>query len=304
MIGFIGLGGMGSRMATRLLQANYPLGVYNRTPEKAQDLVRLGAHVYSAPAELARRADVLLLMLADDAAVEQVMLGPSGVLAGAARSGATVIDMSSVHPDTSRRIASAARLKDVVVLDAPVSGSTPLAEDGSLTMFVGGDRDIYERCRPILDVLARQIFYVGPGGSGTTMKLVVNSLLATGMQALAEALVLGERGGLELETLLDVLEQTTVLATGQKRKLDSARTGQYPVQFPLRLMWKDLVNVLRLAQQHAVPMPATAAAQQAFAIEQARGVEEDFSVVMRTMRELALPGKPTSRDGRAILPRS
>lgn len=254
--------------------------------------------------QLAQHADALLLMLADDAAVEQVMLGPSGAMAGAARSGATVIDMSSVHPDTSRRIASAARLKDVAVLDAPVSGSTPLAEDGSLTMFVGGDRDVYERCRPILDVLAAHIFYVGPGGSGATMKLVVNSLLGTGMQALAEALVLGERGGLELETLVDVLEQTTVLATGQKRKLDNARTNQYPVQFPLRLMWKDLVNVLRLAQQHAVPMPATAAAQQAFAIEQARGVEEDFSVVMPTMRELAQPGKPTSRAARAILPRS
>jgi len=287
MIGFIGLGGMGSRMAARLLQANYPLGVYNRTPEKAQELARVGAQVYTTPAELAQHADVLLLMLADDAAVEQVMLGPSGVMTGAARSGATVIDMSSVHPDTSRRIASVARLKDIATLDAPVAGSTPLAEDGSLTMFVGGERDVYERCRSILDVLAGQIFYVGPGGSGATMKLVVNSLLGTGMQALAEALVLGERGGLELETLVDVLEETSVLATGQKRKLDNARTGQYPVQFPLRLMWKDLVNVLRLAQQQAVPMPATAAAQQAFAIEQARGVEEDFSVVMRTARELA-----------------
>jgi 3-hydroxyisobutyrate dehydrogenase len=89
-----------------------------------------------------------------------------------------------VHPDTSRRIASAARLRDVAVLDAPVAGSTPLAEDGSLTMFVGGDREVYERCRPILDVLAKQIFYVGSGGSGATMKLVVNSLLGTGMQAL------------------------------------------------------------------------------------------------------------------------
>jgi 3-hydroxyisobutyrate dehydrogenase len=304
MIGFIGLGGMGSRMATRLLQANYPLGVYNRTPEKAHDLAQLGARVYTTPGELAQHADVLLLMLADDAAVEQAMLGPSGVMTGAAHSGATVIDMSSVHPDTSRRIGSAARLKDIAVLDAPVAGSTPLAEDGSLTMFVGGDREVYERCRPILDVLAGQIFYVGPGGSGATMKLVVNSLLGTGMQALAEALVLGQRGGLELETLLDVLEQTAVLASGQKRKLDNARTGQYPVQFPLRLMWKDLVNVLRLAAQHAVPMATTAAAQQAFAIEQARGVEEDFSVVMRTMREPAPPGELASREGREILPHS
>jgi 3-hydroxyisobutyrate dehydrogenase-like beta-hydroxyacid dehydrogenase len=296
MLGFIGLGAMGSRMATRLVEAGHPLSVYNRTPQRAGALAERGARVYDAPADLARAADVVLSMLADDAAVEQVMLGPDGVLA-AARPGTTLVDLSSVHPDTSRRIASAARLRDVAVLDAAVSGSTPQAEDGSLVMFVGGERAVYERCRPILDVLATQVFLLGPSGAGATMKLVVNGLLGAGMQALAEALVLGQRAGLEKGVLLDVLEQTSVLAPGHKRKLQNARSESYPVQFALRLMWKDLGNVLRLAQQRAVPMPTTAAAQQACAIEQAKGLEEDFSAVIRTMEELAGLAPPATPNG-------
>lgn len=285
-LGFIGLGTMGSRMAMRLLNAGYQLGVYNRTAERARALGEAGAHVYASPADLAGDADVILTMLADDAAVEQVILGPNGVVA-AARSGATIVDLSSVHPDTSQRVATTARLKDVGVLDAAVSGSTPQAEDGSLVMFVGGEATVYERCRPALDVLANQIFYLGPSGAGATMKLVVNGLLGTGMQALAEALALGQRAGLDRQKLLDVLEHTSVLAPGTKRKLLNARSDTYPVQFALRLMWKDFVNVVRLADQHAVPIPTMAAAQQAYAVEEAKGLEEDFSAVVRTMEELA-----------------
>lgn len=285
-LGFIGLGTMGSRMAMRLLNAGYQLGVYNRTAERARALGEAGAHVYASPADLAGDADVILTMLADDAAVEQVILGPNGVVA-AARSGATIVDLSSVHPDTSQRVATTARLKDVGVLDAAVSGSTPQAEDGSLVMFVGGERDVVELCRPILNVLSSEVFHLGPNGAGSTMKLVVNGLLGAGMQALAEALALGQRAGLDRTVLLDVLDQTSVLAPGHKRKLQNARSDMYPVQFALRLMWKDLGNVLRLAQERAVPMPTTSAVQQAFAIAQAKGVEEDFSAVIRTMEELA-----------------
>lgn len=305
-LGFIGLGAMGSRMAMRLLNAGYQLGVYNRSPDRARALGDAGARVYASAADLAGDADVVLSMLADDAAVEHVMLGQDGVL-GAARKGATLVDLSSVHPDTSRRVAAAARLKDVAMLDAAVSGSTPQAEDGSLVMFVGGEPAVYERCRPILNVLANQIFYLGPSGAGATMKLVVNGLLGTGMQAAAEALALGQRAGLEKGALLDVLEQTSVLAAGTKRKLENARSETYPVQFALRLMWKDFLNVLRLAEQHAVPTPTMAAAQQAYAVEEARGIEEDFSAVIRTMEELAgvmpspnLNGAPVGGRARGV----
>jgi len=273
-------------MAARLLQAGYTLGVYNRTTDKAAPLGRLGASLFGSPAALARSADMVFSMLADDVAVEQVLLGQAGVVAQM-NPGTGIVDFSSVRPGTSRRIAMAARQRNVDFLDAPVSGSTPQAEDGTLVMFVGGEQAAYERARPILAVLAGDVFYLGPSGSGATMKLVVNGLLGTGMQALAESLALGERAGLPKETLLGVLEQTSVLAPGVKRKLQNARSDSYPVQFPLRLMWKDLNNALQLAQERLILVPLMAAAEQVFAIEQSHQVEEDVSAVIRTMQQLA-----------------
>jgi 3-hydroxyisobutyrate dehydrogenase-like beta-hydroxyacid dehydrogenase len=298
MLGFVGLGYMGGRIASRLLDAGYPLGVYNRTREKTRSLAERGARVYDSPREMAADADIVLSMLADDAAVELVMLGPDGIVA-AAKSGGTIIDLSSVHPDTSRRLASAARLRNVAVLDASVSGSTPQAAEGSLVVFVGGDPATYERCRPVLDIIGNHTFYLGPSGAGSTMKLVVNSLLGVGIQALAEALILGQRAGLDRTVLLDVLEQTAVVTPGQKRKLENARSGDYPVEFSLRLMFKDLVNIMRLGGQRAIPTPTIAAALQMFAIEQSRGREEDFSAIIRTMEELARLSAPPATSTNA-----
>jgi len=267
MLGFLGLGYMGSRIARRLVDAGYPLGVYNRTREKTRALAERGARVYDSARELAAESDTVLSMLADDAAVEEVMLGPDGVVA-AARSSGTIIDLSSVHPDTSRRVASAARPRNVAVLDASVSGSTPQAEDGSLVVFVGGERAAFEQYGPILRVIGSHIFYLGPSGAGGTMKLVTNSLLGVGIQALAEALVLGQRAGLDKTTLLDVLEQTAVVTPGQKHKLENVRSGDYPVEFPLRLMFKarrDRHRVARVrggadaARLHRAPASRTAA---------------------------------------------
>jgi 3-hydroxyisobutyrate dehydrogenase len=292
MLGFVGLGYMGSRIARRLMDAGYPLGVYNRTRDKTRALAERGARVYDSPRELAADAETILTMLADDVAVEQVTLGPDGVLT-AARSGSTIIDLSSVRPDTSRRLACAASLRNIAALDASVSGSTPQAEDGSLVVFVGGERAVYEQRRPVLDVIGNHIFHLGPSGAGATMKLVANSLLGAGVQPLAEALALGQRAGLDRATLLEVLEQTAVVTPGQKHKLANVRSGEYPVEFPLRLMYKDLLNVARLSGQTAVPIPAIAAAQQMLAIEQAKGHEEDFSAIIRTMEELA-GGNPPS----------
>jgi 3-hydroxyisobutyrate dehydrogenase-like beta-hydroxyacid dehydrogenase len=290
-IGFIGLGAVGSRMATRLLDAGYPLGVFNRTPDKTRPQVERGARAFDSPRVLAAESDVMLSSLADDGAVEQVLLGPDGVVANA-RPGMTLIDLSSVFPDTMRRVAAVARDHGIDVLDAAVSGSTPQAEDGSLVIFVGGDQAVYERWRPILDILGRSVFYLGPSGAGATMKLVVNTMLGVGIQALAEAITLGERAGLQRNLLLDVLGQTAVLTPGQKSKLENARREEYPVAFAQRLMWKDFGNILRLAEVYEAPMPSTAAAHQVFAIEQAKRREEDFSAVIHTMRELAEVAAP------------
>jgi 3-hydroxyisobutyrate dehydrogenase-like beta-hydroxyacid dehydrogenase len=284
-LGFIGLGNMGGRVARRLLAAGYPLGVHSGHPDSARALVDLGARAYSSPRLLADNSDVVLTMVPDDSALEGVVFGTDGVLSGI-RAGASIIDLSSVHPSTSRSVAASARQRQVSALDAPVSGSTPQAEAGTLLVFVGGERDVYESCHPIFEAISSGSFFMGPSGAGATMKLVVNDLLGVEMQALAEALALGQRAGLDKDLLINVLQQTSVLTAGQKAKLQNARNDAYPIQFALRLMWKDFGNVMRLAHEYQVPLPATAAAQQISTIAQTRGVDEDFSAVIRTMEEL------------------
>src|SRR6266849_3468435 len=270
-IGFIGMGHMGSHMAPRLIRAGYHLTVYDRTGEKAQAIA--GATVAETPEEAAVNSDV-------------VMLGPNGVLAGT-HAGSVIIDMSTVSPHTSRHLFQAAREKGVAMIDAAVSGSVPQVEQGSLVIFVGGDQQTYEQCKPILDVLGENSFYMGASGMGSTMKLVVNTLLGLGMQALAEAIALGKKAGLEKGLLLDVLGQTAVLTPGQKSKLENVRREQYPTNFALSLMHKDLSLVLSRAYDVSVSMPATAAAQQMYTAAMAKGMDEDFSIMIKFMEELA-----------------
>jgi 3-hydroxyisobutyrate dehydrogenase len=289
-LGFIGMGAMGSRMAGRLLAAGYDLTVYNRERERTRMLEQRGAKVAATPRELASRADIILSSVADDAAVENVMTGSDGALA-AARLGTTFIEMSTISPAMSRRLYEVALGKGVSVLDSPVSGSTPQAEKGQLVIFVGGEKTVYDRCQPILGVLARESFYMGPSGSGVTMKLCVNTLLGLGMQALAEAITLGLKAGLQRERLLEVLGGTVVLSPSQKSKLENVLKGVYPPTFPLRLMFKDFGLILDTAMHLAAAMPITAAAQQVCAAEFARqsavGRDEDFSSVVRTMEQMA-----------------
>ena len=289
-VGFIGLGAMGSRMASRLLAAHHDVVVYNRTPERTQPLEQGGANVAPTAKQLAAGVDIVCSSVANDAALEQVMFGPDGALAGA-RSGAIVIEMSTVNPRTSRRLHEAAGSKGVAVLDAPVSGSTVQAEQGQLVIFVGGEEDVYEKCLPTLAVLGSKTFYLGPSGTGATMKLCVNTLLGLGVQALAEAIALGLKAGLPRERFIQVLGETAVVSPSQKAKLENARKDQYPPAFALRLMVKDFELIVETAMELSVPMPATAAAVQVAAAERGRQLaarsDEDFSVVVRAMERWA-----------------
>ncbi|MBI3804653.1 MAG: NAD(P)-dependent oxidoreductase [Nitrospirae bacterium] len=285
-LGLIGLGRMGTAMATRLIAAGYPLKVYNRTWEKSRPLEEKGAIVAGSPRELAAASEVVLSSLADDAAVEAVMYGPEGALTGA-RPGTIFVEMSTVSPKTSRRLFEAAREKESPLLDAAVSGSTPQAEEGSLVILVGGPAETYEYCRPIFDVLGKKHFHMGESGSGSMMKLVVNTLLGVGMQAVAEAMALGEKCGLEKEALIDVLKETAVISPGHKMKLENARRGEYPATFPIRLMEKDFRLILNQAAACGISMPTTAVAEQLCIAERAKGAEDDYSAVIRLMEELA-----------------
>jgi len=228
----------------------------------------------------------VMACVTDDEAQRDVMFGPDGVLTGT-HIGSVIIDLSTVSPDASRRLYQAAKEKGVPMIDAAVSGSVPQVEQGSLVIFVGGERQTYQQCKSFLDVLGTNSFYMGASGMGTTMKLVVNTLLGLGMQALAEALALGEKAGVEKGLLLDVLGQTAVLTPGQKSKLDNVRREQYPTNFALSLMHKDLSLVLSRAYDVSVSMPATAAAQQMYTAAMAKGMDADFSIMIKFMEELA-----------------
>lgn len=285
-VGFIGMGHMGSAMAKRLLDAGYSLTVYDRTPERVEPLGQQGAVIATTPKSLAEQCDVVLICVTDDKAQEQVTLGEDGALAGL-REMATIVDLSTVSPGASRRLYDAAHLKGTAVLDAAVSGSVPQVEQGSLVIFVGGEQETYQQCQPILEVLGKSIFYMGPSGMGTTMKLVANTLLGLGMLALAEAIALGEKAGLDKDLLLDVLEQTAVLTPGQKAKLSNVEQEQYPTQFALALIHKDFRLILDEAYEASVPMPTTAVAQQLYAAAIAKGMEADFSIMIQFMENLA-----------------
>jgi 3-hydroxyisobutyrate dehydrogenase-like beta-hydroxyacid dehydrogenase len=285
-LGFIGIGSMGRPIAHRLLQAGYKLTAYNRDRSKAEALVGYGAVVANSIAELASTTDVILSCLANDDAVRNVYAGPEGVFANV-RPGTVVIEMSTVNPETSRELYKLGAARAVSLLDLPISGSTPAAEQGTLTLFGGGDEKIFHDAEPIFRAVARQYFYLGPSGSGTTMKLVVNTLLGVGMQAIAEAVALGQKAGLNRDRLFDVLSHTAVIAPAHIGKLTKAASNDYSAQFALRLMNKDFRLILETAAEVQVPMPVTAVAFQINTAEAADSTEEDFSAVIRLAENLA-----------------
>jgi 3-hydroxyisobutyrate dehydrogenase-like beta-hydroxyacid dehydrogenase len=285
-LGFIGIGSMGRLIARRLLESGYNLIAYNRDRTKAEALVGHGAIVAKSIAELASNTNVILSCLANDDAVRSVYAGPEGVFANVC-AGSVVIEMSTVNPETSRELYKLGAARAVSVLDVPISGSTAAAEQGTLTLFGGGERKIFDDAEPIFRAVARQYFYLGPSGSGTTMKLVANTLLGVGMQAIAEAVVLGEKAGLDRDRLFDVLSHTAVIAPAHAGKLAKAVRNDYAPQFAIRLMNKDFGLILEAAARMQVPMPVTAAAFQINAIEAASNNEKDFSAVIREMENLA-----------------
>lgn len=255
-VALVGTGRMGSAMARCLARAGLPLVVHNRTRDRAEALAaELGARVAATPAEAASGADVVLTMLADDAAVRSVYGGAEGLLAGAAR-GTVLADLSTVTPDTLRAFDAAARSAGVGLLDAPVSGSVTTAEAGQLTLMVGGAAEDLERARPALEPLAKAIVHVGPLGSGAAMKLAVNTVIFGLNEALAEGLVLAEAAGIDRSVAYGVIAESAVGApyVGYKRAafLEPDAT---PTAFALDLAEKDLRLIETLAASLGVPMP-------------------------------------------------
>lgn len=277
---------MGSRIARRLIDHGYALTAYDRSFEKTAALAANGADPASSIADLTRKSDVVLSCLANDEAVRGLYLGAGGVLANT-RPGSIVLEMSTISPVTSRELFRLGYERGVDILDIAISGSTPAAEQGTLTLLAGGDAEIFNSVSSILQVIAWQYFYLGPSGSGMTMKLVVNTLLGVGMQAVAEAVALGEKAGLDRGLLLNVLAKTAVIAPAFAGKLERVAKNDYSPQFPLQLMNKDFRLILKTAAQMKVPMPATAAAFQVNSAEFRDQADADFSIVVELMEKLA-----------------
>jgi 3-hydroxyisobutyrate dehydrogenase len=296
-LGFIGLGGMGSRIAARLLAAGYDVTVFDRNPAKIDALKTKGARASKTLAELARSVDLVLSCLTNDQSVGDVYFGGDGVLANV-RPETVVIEMSTILPATSRELASRGLRAGVQVLDVAISGSTPAAEQGAVTLLAGGNPEVFQASLPIFQAIAAKYFHLGPSGAGTTMKMVVNAILGVEMQAIAEAAALGEKAGLSREILLEVLAQTAVIAPAHVGKLSRAARGDYSPQFPLPLMNKDFQLILHLAGETGAVMPTTSAAFEVSTQTLATHGDSDFSAVMEHMEQVST--KKASSQSAAI----
>ena len=284
-IGFLGLGKMGAVMAPRFIDAGYPLTVWNRSVAKAEALGKAGATVAETPAAVAESADIVISMLRDDEAAEQIFLGPSGLLSVDV-DGKVFIEMSTLRPPTARALAERCAEKGAGFIDAPVSGTVAPAKDGKLMALVGGSEADLERARPALDVLTRRIVHAGPVGQGAMLKLVLNLPLAVYWQSLAEAVALGAAGGLELATMLDAMADSGAATRVLPLKIPLILEGSDYVAFDIATMEKDATSIVDTGAQFGVPMPTISAALATYAAANANGMGSDDAVsIVRHLTE-------------------
>jgi 3-hydroxyisobutyrate dehydrogenase-like beta-hydroxyacid dehydrogenase len=280
-IGFIGLGLMGKPMARNLLKAGYPVVVWNRTAARADELVREGAKLGENPRETAAQADVLITIVSDPPALEQVLWGTDGAL-GALKRGSTYIDSSTISPELARRISAACAERGVDFLDAPVTGGTWGAEEGKLVFMIGGKKEVLDCVEPVLAAMGQRFFLLGPNGAGQTVKLAMNLILALEVEALAEAMALVTRAGVPGEKLVEVMQSSMARAAVLDVKAPLILKNEYPPSFPLRLMHKDMCLALELARQEGLNLPAAAASYATYsAVKEAAKDDPDYAAVAR-----------------------
>jgi 3-hydroxyisobutyrate dehydrogenase-like beta-hydroxyacid dehydrogenase len=278
-VSFIGLGIMGRRMASNLLQNSVDLTVYNRSREPVEMLKKEGARVAASIEEAVEKADLVLSMLSTPEVVSQVFLGAKGALSFM-KKGAIWVDCTTVNPSFSVKAGEAARSRGLRFMDAPVAGTKPHAENAELTFFVGGEASLFAEAKPYLEFMGRKVLHLGKTGKGTAFKMVVNIMLAQSMIIFSEALLLGERMGISRDFLLTTLPNLAVAAPFTKFKAEKIKENDYDVQFPLEWMHKDLHLAATTAYELNHPLYVANLTKEFFAAANAKGMGRlDFAAI-------------------------
>ncbi|AHY46596.1 2-hydroxy-3-oxopropionate reductase [Rubrobacter radiotolerans] len=288
-VGFVGLGIMGGPMARNLLEAGYAVTVQNRSPEKAERLAgeHEAATFAKTPQEVAERSDVVITMLPDSPDVESAVLGEGGVVKGL-REGSLVVDMSTISPVVTERVAAKIREKGAAYLDAPVSGGDVGAIEGTLSIMVGGEAEDFERAKPLFDVLGKTVTHVGPAGAGQVVKAANQVVVALTIEAVSEALVLASRGGVAPEVVLDVLGGGLAANKVMEVKREKLLSHTFEPGFRAELHHKDLGIALAAGREYGVALPVTALVDQMLlAMRQKGWGGEDHSALLRVIEDLS-----------------
>jgi 3-hydroxyisobutyrate dehydrogenase len=287
-IGFIGLGVMGKKMALNILKAGYELTVYDVVEKNVKDMVTAGASSATSAADLASKSEIVFTSLPNSAIVEAVVLGENGILSGC-NEGTIIADLSSITPKSIRKIHKICSEKKVEVVDAPVSGGAAGAEKGTLTIMIGGSADVVEKITPVLSSIGKKINHVGEIGAGDTVKAVNNLLLGANMVAVAEALVLGKKAGLDADTMYDIISKSSGGSYALTAKYENyIAKGNFEPGFMIDLQYKDLQLAIDTAKDLKVPLIVGNMAQQMFETARAEGLgREDIAAVIKVFEKWA-----------------
>jgi 3-hydroxyisobutyrate dehydrogenase-like beta-hydroxyacid dehydrogenase len=286
-LGYVGLGTMGGRVARRLLLAGHEVRGYNRTPAKAAWLVDEGLELCDSPRQVAERSQVVFCMVTNTQALEQVVLGPDGILAGLGP-GKILVDMSTVSPEASRGIAAKVRAKGAQMLDAPVSGSVSTLEAGQLSIMVAGDRSAFEAVKPILLDIGPSVDYVGENGKAVQMKIAINLCLAVQMVAFSEAVLVAEKGGISREDAVSVLLKSVIASPMLKYRGPFVLDLPEEAWFDVNMMQKDMLLALESGRRLDVPLPTSAVANEILTAARGMGLAaKDFAAVFEVLARMS-----------------
>jgi 3-hydroxyisobutyrate dehydrogenase-like beta-hydroxyacid dehydrogenase len=286
-LGFVGLGAMGSRITKRLLAKGHAVPGYDLFPSKAPELVALGMTWASSPRAVCEAADTTFVMVTNTAALEGAAEGSDGLLAGLG-AGKLLIDMSTVGPAVSRALAAKVRAKGADMIDAPVSGSVSMVEQGKLSVMVGGHRATFDRAKPLLEDVGQKVTYIGENGLALSLKLAVNVSIAVQMLALAESVVLAEKAGVARETAIEVLTTSAVASPLVQYKGPCVLKMPEQAAFSANMMQKDMTLALELGRELQVSLPTGAVVNEFLSSARAQGFgEQDFAILYRVLAHMS-----------------